>query len=419
MTDQPEPNFDAYCCLKQQLEPQFSVVAEPQAGYYAQWQFCYRVFDGDKLLAELQGDFRDLPDGWLMTEARRIVETHGRDVEPHSRAAIVDSPLPIASRLPPRRDTRTWFSSGRAAYSWLLRDVVKPRRVFLPTYVCWSLVDVMLQRFPDVQLQFYAVDKHLDCDYPSDTAANDAVVDIHYFGRQSSLRHDALAATVLEDCSHCLLGEFAAARPSGRTYRFGSLRKAYRVADGGFVDGQFCPVYEADAHTDAWLRLHASDWRDLREAENMVDREFRISDISSQSVAVILTAPAEAARSRRQANNTFLNQNFPCGRPLVDFADREVPLLHNRCFDSQEERDSLRSFLLQRQVFTSVHWPVHDHLLQQVDSVDIADAVWLQDQSFAIPVAEDFGERQMNIICDAATQWQQAGGSRFSHRAAG
>ena len=422
-------DYDVYCYLKQLLEPAFSVVAEPQAGYYAQWKYSYRIFDGEKQLAELTGDFRELESGGLVHQALTLIQQLSNTDSQSPCRPKGPSSFPIASRLTPRQTRRTWFSSGRAAFAWLLKNVVKPRRVYLPTFICWSLVDVMLQRFPDLKLEFYTVDSNLNCRYPTDLTADDVVVNIHYFGHSSVYAATGGMETVFEDVSHCFLpvpeednsqdSELSGTWPEHITrYQFGSLRKAYRVADGGFVNGAFCPGYEADPHLDAWLRLAAVDWRDLREAENMTDRQFRISDISSQSLAVVLSTNIKSAADRRRANNVFLNNNFDCGTELVDFADDEIPLLNVRYFDCTQERDSLRDYLATENVFTSIHWPVHEHLRQQ-NRFDTQGALWIERHSFAIPVAEDFGNEQMEKICNAAANWKRAGGARFPHLATG
>ena len=294
----PATNNDVYCYLKQSLEPDFDVVSDPQIGYFAQWFFCYRIMKDQQLQAELQGDFRNIPAGSLINKAQGLIQNlrsetsetqhkHSSQKPEPDRAAT----LPIASRLPPLTDSHTWFSSGRAAFAWLLKDAIRPRRVVLPTFICWSLVDVVVQRFPDIQLDFYTVSRTLNKTYPVSSNANDAIVDVHYFGHKSSPPAESISSTVVEDWSHCPLTETSlsatvqqsrAGCDGRKCYRFGSLRKAYRVADGGFIDGLFNPKYESDGHSDAWLRLAANHWTDLREAENMLDREFRISDISSQ-----------------------------------------------------------------------------------------------------------------------------------------
>lgn len=456
-------DHDVYCYLKQTLEPACTVTAEPQSGYYAANAFRYRILQQGNLVAELQGDFGSLVPGTLADQARQLVEklsastqfqtasasafaagfANGIHASQVSAQASEKSELPIASRLVPKRDSRTWFSSGRAAFAFLVAEVVRPRRVFLPTFVCWSLVDVMLQRFPDIELKLYSVDRSLQPELPDSLNTDDAIVDIHYFGHRSKLVRapiEAAAAAILEDWSHCFIDiEFhdrdcvnqpLASDPilsehtsrdstQKKTFRFGSLRKAYRVADGGFANGHFRVAYEPDANQDAWLRLQATDWRDLREAENMLDRRVRIADISSQSLAVILNTETAAAVRQRIANQLFLQQHFSCGQPLIPFADDECPLLHLRWFETSAERDAMRQFLATQQIFTSIHWPVHDHLQRQSDTVNIEAALWIQNHTLAIPVAEDFGRSHMERICRAAREFSSAGASRFPHLHAG
>ena len=419
----PKNNHDTYCYLKQSLEPDFQVITEPQLGYFGHWKFCYRIIKAHQVVAELQGDFRDTSEGDLIHKARAIVN----ELCPETIHAPGDSfrdrrknhqamDNPIASRLPPLTDNRTWFSSGRAAFTWLLCNIVRPRRVFLPTYICWSLVDALLHRFPNITLDFYPVTRTLNRTYPTSCTIDDAIVNVHYFGHTCEFQQCDCPATILDDRSHCLLDE-TSVKPGH--YCFGSLRKAYRVADGGYVAGHFNPNYESDTHSDAWLRLAAKHWTDLREAENMLDREFRVSDISSQSLAVILKTQPQLARDQRRANNSFLNDNMPCGKALLDFTLEESPLLHSRWFDSEDERDSLRSFLADRKIFTSIHWPVHEHLKQRQDTFDIEDALWLEQHTLALPISEHLSTCQMDYICKASAEWQQAGGSRFPLRSTG
>ena len=151
----------------------------------------------------------------------------------------------------------------------------------------------------------------------------------------------------------------------------------------------------------------------MREAENMTDRSWSVSDISSQSLAVILQTDVSSMRLQRRLNHQVLTEYFPAGRPLINFAEDECPLLHNRLCESREERDSLRTFLAQRHIFASIHWPVHDYLLKRRDSINCEAAIWLQDHLLSLPGAECLGLDQMETICDAAHDWVTAGGQRF------
>ena len=159
--------------------------------------------------------------------------------------------------------------------------------------------------------------------------------------------------------------------------------------------------------------MHATDWRDLREAENMTDRSWSIRDISSQSLEVILTSDDRAAAQQRHENNRRLVEEFAFGKPAVTFETGDFPLLHCRTFDDQAERDSLREYLARERLFTSIHWPLHDLLLRNRDRWDVEDALWLANHSLAIPVSEEFGSPHMDRVCAAARDWATAGAARF------
>ena len=312
---------------------------------------------------------------------------------------------PIASRLPPNRTGTTYFSSGRAAFSFLIEQVIRPRRVYLPTFICWSLVSAMQQRFRNLELKFYPVSRQLEAKYPTELSGDDVVVFIHYFGHRAVGPDRSNGGFLLEDMSHTLINKSAT---SGH-FVFGSLRKMYRIADGGFVQGQFSPIYEPDRKLDAWLRHQASDWRDMREAENMTDRHWTISDIDSQSLAIVLATNERHVQEKRQENDRFLNQHLTVGKPLFQFGTSDCPLLHNRLMDSQEERDDLRKFLARRDIFCSIHWPTHPVLLERQDEIDIADVLWLERHIVSIPIAEYYSTDDMGRIVQACDEWRAAG----------
>ena len=317
----------------------------------------------------------------------------------------------IASRLSPQRTGTTWFSSGRAAFAFLLNHVVKATTVYLPTFVCWSLIDVMHRRFPHIALKYYPVTRDLQCHYPDTVDDRTIVVGIHYFGRRNTMFTGA-DGIVLEDQSH-LPWRYLQSTTGSRHFVFGSLRKSYRIADGGFVEGFYNPVYDPSRKLDTWLRHEARDWRDLREAENMTDRNWSLADISGQSLSVILQTDVSEMIRQRQRNDRYLQANLRAGMSLIRFRDNECPLLHNRILGTAEERDSLRSFLADRQIFTSIHWPVHQSLLEQQDDVDCEAAVWLERHILSIPIAEYYVDADMERICDAANAWYSAGAARF------
>lgn len=69
-----DDDHEAFCYLKYSLEPRYSVVSEPSADYFAEWQFHYKVLQGANLIAEFQGDFRSLQTGQLCHQVNQIVD---------------------------------------------------------------------------------------------------------------------------------------------------------------------------------------------------------------------------------------------------------------------------------------------------------------------------------------------------------
>lgn len=307
----------------------------------------------------------------------------------------------IGSKLPPDHVDKTYFNSGRAAFAYLLGNVIRPRKVYLPTFTCWSLVSTMDRRFPSTKIEFYPVDRNLNCTYPKHVAKDEVLVFIHYFGHINDTALPICDGVILEDISHAYLSKIN----FRGDYVFGSYRKIQKVGDGGFILTYLNPVYEESRKLDTWLRYEATDWRDVREAENMMDRQWQIADISSQSLEVILTSNNDLARSRRQRNERFLSENIGVGVPLRKYTKDECPLLHNRIMPSQAERDSLKAFLAGKGVFTSIHWPTHESVVRS--GVDITDTLWIENHVISIPVSHDYNLNDMQYIADCIAQWER------------
>ena len=305
----------------------------------------------------------------------------------------------IGSKLPSKHVDKTFFNSGRSAFAFLVMQV-KPRKVYLPAYTCWSLVSAMEMRFPHIEVEYYPVDRDITCHYPEYIHEDELLVFIHYFGHENQGELPESEGVILEDASHSYMSRIS---PRG-DYVFGSYRKLLRVADGGFIDAYFNPVYEASRNLDTWLRHEAGDWRDMREAENMTDRGWKMTDISSQSLAVLLASNHDLIRHRRRANDKYLTESIEVGEPLLTYRLGECPIVHNRLLATKEERDSLRDFLAQKDIYTSIHWPTHTSI--KSSDCDIGDTLWLESHIISIPVSHDYGLNDMEYIAESIREWQ-------------
>lgn len=73
MTFRLDDDQAAFCYLKYSLEPEYTVVSEPSADYFAEWQYHYKVLQQASVVAEFQGDFRTTPTGQLQEQVLATV----------------------------------------------------------------------------------------------------------------------------------------------------------------------------------------------------------------------------------------------------------------------------------------------------------------------------------------------------------
>ena len=132
----------------------------------------------------------------------------------------------IGSKLPPMHSDKTYFNLGRSAFAYLIEQVIKPSKVYLPAFTCWSLVSTMQKRFSDIEIKFYNVDRELNCYYPKKLNKGEVLVFIHYFGHENKTElPQNNGGIILEDISHAL-----ATKINFRgDYIFGSLRKIMKI----------------------------------------------------------------------------------------------------------------------------------------------------------------------------------------------
>jgi hypothetical protein len=72
-----ERDDEFYVFLKSSLPRRYRIEAEPSTSYYSEWMFHYKLYDGDVLLREFEGDYRTLENGTLVCEAMKLLKNLG------------------------------------------------------------------------------------------------------------------------------------------------------------------------------------------------------------------------------------------------------------------------------------------------------------------------------------------------------
>lgn len=351
---------------------------------------------------------------------------------------LLRAPGPSA-HISVRTGRRIWLNSGRAAIKWALQALrqVDPVRAtcLLPAYLCSSVVQPFKEA--GVNVIFYRVDDRLqvDLDDLHTRIGPDvlAVLVIHYFGfPQSDTVFDVIASTkrqiyVIEDATHAWLSRSTDGRLVGErgTITVYSPRKFFPVPDGGIaIVEENSRALNVDVSPTDWgfalqrttgllLRwlfgktrlalLNRLAFSFLRRAEHKLDTAVWISEASWISRRVLLNLEFDVAAERRRQNYRILSEGVLERRLPVQPLYKDLlagvtplgfPLLCKR-------RDALRQFLIERRVYTSIHW-----LLPREQGIgNFGHLVTLSEQILTLPVDQRYGRDDMEYILTCLNEW--------------
>lgn len=154
--------------------------------------------------------------------------------------------LPDVNNFPYRESPHcAYLNSGRSALACLLDNMPRPRRIYLPRFACHTLYEPCLDT--DIPLFFYGCHADLTPQLPHDSAEEDLMVLINYFGLSGDALSRAASAfpgRVIIDATTALF----AVPPEG-TSAFYSPRKFAGVCDGGIALAPF-PLTRRPQETD-------------------------------------------------------------------------------------------------------------------------------------------------------------------------
>lgn len=262
--------------------------------------------------------------------------------------------------------------SARAAIALLLESI-RPLNVWLPSYLCAALLDVVASR---ARVSWYPIGPDLrpaDPAWLEDVETGDVVVVVDYFGFPAPAGLCTAArdrgAFVLEDASQALLTAGVGVEADAVVF---SPRKFAGIVDGGILRVTAGPAQLRQPTApppDSWWRiaLEAAMGRaeydrgsgdrgwfeSFRLAEEAIpDGRYAMSALSADLLSVIDFA--EVA-DRRRSNYRRLLSRLPDRAVLPALADGVVPL----GFPVRlRHRDRVRQALFANEMFAPTHWPI-------------------------------------------------------------
>lgn len=304
-----------------------------------------------------------------------------------------------------------YYASGRTALYQILQSLVlKHRKLWLPDWLCHTMVDAVKKAcfeyyFYELDSEFKATIDALDSSGFKD---GEAVLMINYFGLQDltgiskSIRDTYPNAVIIEDDVQAYW-EFSEKENPYADYRFTSLRKALPVPDGGLVKTQQPMPVAVCENTFAPLKIKAGSMKFHRGEEGIMDEEylklFKEGDnlipenydsvMSYDSQQLLAGTDLEKAKKQRQTNAAQLIAGLKdLGiKPIIPLAADCVPLFVPIYL---ENRDEVRRQMFQHEVFCPVHWPLASMMVKK--------GTEMAKHELSLIVDQRYNEENMNQI---------------------
>lgn len=310
--------------------------------------------------------------------------------------------------------------SGRNALKLLLSHI-NCTEIFLPNYIC----DSVIQSIPsNIVIHYYSVDVHFQPDFSilndSPLSHTSIIYIMNYFGHYLSGEYQEYLRTIkqkykciiIEDTTHSLLSSNKALGD----YCVCSLRKWFPIPDGGVLYSptslNFLPKEElipkplSNKLTAMLLKsLHLQGTLDCNSVyrsifateESCLDLQDTIYSISLFSLDLLRYFSISNLQSKRITNGTFVHTYISKNLPnhLVFSQLAPVPFsIPIYC----SQRDSLRRFLMDAQIYCAVHWPLDDTPLKCNKT-----SMYISQKILSLPIDHRYSKEHMTYLINTLT----------------
>lgn len=251
------------------------------------------------------------------------------------------------------------YQSARSAFLALLR-VGKPRRVWMPRYLCDSMFAAL--REAGVEAVPYAIDEGFEVVTEIDLQAADWLYYVNYFGVRSDVVTRLLtqyhpAQVILDHCQ-----AFYAPPPPCLAVIY-SPRKFFGVPDGGLIVTDL-PL-EVPGIQDQLSKQRAQALLERLAVspesgyQSYVQGESSLTDLEPRQMSlltsrILASVDFASVRDRRNRNFRYLHARLGhVNRLALDPERIDAPL----CYPLLIEAEGLRALLISERVFVATYWP--------------------------------------------------------------
>ena len=303
-----------------------------------------------------------------------------------------------------------WYLSGRSALKAIIQELRGAKSVAMPAWCCESMVQPFLEA--GFEVRFYPVYPRNGALVQEPRTDCDVLFVMSYFGYADKIT--VSHPCVVRDVTHSVFSSSY----EDADYCFGSLRKWCGVWTGGCAwarDGHELPAGDAGDGGYTALRQRAMELKNryingyvdagghrvedkgylelFDEAEKLLD-SAGIAPAAARDVELAGRLDAAFIRERRRANARMLMEAFPDWLIFSQMNERDCPLFVP-VLVPDGRRDALRRYLIERDIYCPVHWPV-----SEVHRLDEKTA-FLYDNELSLVCDQRYAEEDMGRMIDA------------------
>ena len=272
-------------------------------------------------------------------------------------------------------ESTQWFLSGRSALNAIIQELKGCHTVEIPSWCCDSMIKPFLH--VGMEVHFYPV-------YWKNGLVQEAGLDsdvlfiLDYFGyTDSSLNLNGYKGIIIRDMTHSLFS----AKYMDADYYFGSLRKWCGMWTGGYAwtrDGHRLVEGETDNCGYTSIRENAMRLKQdyiqgiasvnhystavkgflkrFNDAETILESTGIVS-AADRDVHLAQKLDVEMIVSCRRTNAKILRHAFPYWLIFPEWKESDCPMFVP-IFVPDGQRDKLRNYLVQSEIYCPIHWPV-------------------------------------------------------------
>jgi hypothetical protein len=328
---------------------------------------------------------------------------------------LSDAPLggarPSASKWPFFAGGALQLVNARSALFLIVKECA-PRKVWLPSYLCGSVVDALEASGADIG--FFPVDGQLkskNAEWLNEVRGGDCVLRVNYFGfpNRDPVITEAVSrgAWLVDDAAQALLTEGIG---EGARFVIYSPRKFVGVPDGGLLISKagFRRGQETlkSVPQSWWLETYSASLlravfdmgganRDWFSRFQVAEYNAPVGDYAMSELSRCLLEQAidfDTVAAKRRQNYLSLLQNLHDHAMFRDLPEGVVPL----GFPVRaKNRDTIRNALIQERIYPPIHWAL-DGIVPET----FGDSHRLSEEIMTLPCDQRYGPTDMMRISE-------------------